>query len=601
MRTPTAILAGLAAIVLSALAGPTAQASVTYVPVGSLGAGQLDVPLGVAVDQASGDVYVGNLLAPGGVAEYQSNGTYLNTVAPGTTFITGTAVDPVNRDVYVVNGLGEEKISTFNAAGQFVSSFSIAGSGNLIGSIAAVQIASDTAGNVYLPNAPHNEVQVFSPAGVVLKTITGSGPEALREPTGLALDAAGDIYVADNGNGRLEEFTASGTFVMAIGTGVDQTTKGDVCTAVSGDTCGPGSDGSESVALDGSGNIFVGENSGAGFHVVVYSPSGERLTDFGLGTIGTSSVGTAGTIDTLAVAPSGLVYVTDGGHNVVWIYAQQAKPTIQRVSSSAVTQTHVEVTATIDPGYADTAYRVEYGTSTSYDASTPAPKADIAAAAGPTAVAQELTGLMPNTTYHYRVVATNAVGQTVGSDEAFITPPLRPPVVSTGQATGVAQNMATLTGTIDTQGFATVYEFDIGVDTSYGTRIFGDAGSEPGELAYAAPLQGLTPDTTYHYRIVATNTFGASYGVDETFTTSAYPSAVLDEPQAHTLLPAPLLVPAPPDGTSGKARTASVLMVAHTARHGTARKSSRKPSKHKRTSRPRGAARAHGASRGGGR
>ena len=162
----------------------------------------------------------------------------------------------MNHDVYVVNGLGEEMISTFDPSGQFVSSFSIAGSANLIGRVTAVQIASDAAGNVYLPNAPNNEVQVFSPTGGVLKTITGSGPEALREPTGVAVDAAGNVYVADNGNGRLEEFTASGTFVMAIGTGVDQTTKGNVCTAASGDTCGPGGDGSESVAVDASGDIF---------------------------------------------------------------------------------------------------------------------------------------------------------------------------------------------------------------------------------------------------------------------------------------------------------------------------------------------------------
>ena len=74
MRTPTAILAGIAAIVLSALGGATAQASTTYVSVGSFGAGQLQVPLGVAVDQASGDVYVSNILEPG-VFEYRSNGT----------------------------------------------------------------------------------------------------------------------------------------------------------------------------------------------------------------------------------------------------------------------------------------------------------------------------------------------------------------------------------------------------------------------------------------------------------------------------------------------------------------------------------------------
>ena len=274
------------------------------------------------------------------------------------------------------------------------------------------------------------------------------------------------------------------------------------------------------------------------------------------------------------------MYVTDGGHNVVWLYAPHVTPTVGRESSSAVTQTHVEVTATIDPGNANTAYQFEYGTSASYGASVPVPDGDIAASAGPTAVAQELTGLQPGTTYHYRVVATNEFGQAVGGDQTFTTPPVQPPVVSTGQATGVAQNTATLTGTIDTQGFATVYEFDIGVDTSYGTRIFGDAGTEQGQLACTASLQGLASSTTYHYRIVATNTFGTVYGVDETFTTSAYPTAVLSEPVAPPLVPTSLLAPAPPASTSKGAKAASIKAVGHESRrlgHQSLRSSKQKP------------------------
>jgi sugar lactone lactonase YvrE len=600
MRTPRIIIAGLATLGLSLAAIPAAQASVTYGQIAVLGANEQEVvgAVGVAVDQTSGNVYVGRMRY-NGVDEYDAAGSHIATFDETNGLLSGVAVDPVNGNVYVVDGV-TQALETFSSSGQFISEFSIAGSGNILGdNYTAVQIASDSAGNVYLPDAPHNEVQEFNPAGNVLATFTGSGAEALKEPTGIAVDPSGNVYVADNGNGRVEEFSPSGAFIMALGTGVNQTTGGSVCTAVSGDTCGPGSDGSQAVALDSAGDIFVGENNGAGFHVVLYSPTGEKLSDFGLGTIGTSPLGS---INSLAVAPSGLVYVTDGGNNVVRIYAPQSKPSVVSVSAVAVNRTTATLEATIGAGKAETSYRFEYGTSTAYGASVPVPEANIGdGPEGPVTVGQELSGLQAGTTYHYRVVASNAVGEAIGSDQRFTTLPPAPPVVVTGQAVGVAQNSATLTGTIETGGVETVYEFDMGVDTSYGTRIFGDAGVEPGTNTYTFPLQGLKPNTTYHFRIVATNAFGTIYGVDQTFTTASYPSSVLASPETPSLLPTPLLAPAgSAPSTIANASTAG-RSFAHSARHRKALESARergRPGLKDRSSRP---GRAHDDNRGGGR
>jgi hypothetical protein len=538
-RRAAPLIAALGTLALSLIASPAAQASVTYAPIASFNA-EINGPLGVAVDQASGRVYVANLLSDD-IGWYGPTGSHIETVGRSFGHFAGAAVDSVNGNVYVIDG---EEIETYNPLHEPrepVSAFSIAGSTNLTFSfegsnfsVSAVQIASDSAGNVYLPNAPNNEIQEFNPEGHVLHTITGSGAEALKEPTGVAVDAAGNVYVADNGNGRVEEFSPGGAFIVAIGTGVDQTTKGNVCTAASGDICGTGSDGSQALALDGAGDIFVGENNGSGFHVVLYSPAGAELTDFGMGTIGSSGLGA---IDTLAVGPTGLVYVTDGANNVVWIYAKQSEPSLVSVSSSAVTQTSATLNATIGPGHADTSYHFEYGTSTAYGTSVPVPDADIGIGLnGPAVVGQELTGLALDTTYHYRVIASNALGQDIGNDRTFTTPPLQPPVVSTGQASGVAQNAATLTATIDTQGFQSTYEFDLGTDTSYGTRIFGDAGVQAGAHTFAAGLQGLAPGTTYHYRIVASNIFGTSYGTDQTLTTVPVPGSVITAPPPPPLI-----------------------------------------------------------------
>ncbi len=84
-------------------------------------------------------------------------------------------------------------------------------------------------------------------------------------------DATHDVYVADTGNHRVDEFSASGAFVLAFGREVDATTKGDVCTAASKDVCQagvPGSDVGELetptfIAVDnapgGEGDVYVGD------------------------------------------------------------------------------------------------------------------------------------------------------------------------------------------------------------------------------------------------------------------------------------------------------------------------------------------------------
>jgi NHL repeat-containing protein len=558
MRT---IVAALTLLGWSMAAVGVAHASPGYGLVESFGEAQLQRPLGVAVDPVNGDVYVSSFFSEDRLHKFSASGSPLSPPSPfgeekGLSALsafkapTGMAVDPTNEALYAIDGLAEAIQTYSGASGALLSHFSVAGSANLTVSepLTAVQIASDATGNVYFPNAPNNEVQVFNPTGTPLRTITGSGASALKEPTGVAVNAEGDVYVADDGNGRIEELSPAGVLLGSIA-----------------------SPGVQALALGPSGEVFAGvlneedlcePLSPPCFHVVVYSPAGAKLADFGAGTIGSSSFGA---INTLAVGPSGVVYVADAANNVVRVYAHQHQPSLQSVSSVAVEQSTATLKATIDPGYADTTYRFEYGTSTAYGTSTPVPDRDIGSGLeGPVPAAQELSGLQPGTTYHYRVVATNALGVIASADQTFTTQPALPPAVGTGPAVSVTQNAATLTATIETQGFETTYELDLGTDTGYGTRIFGDAGPEPGVQTYEVALQGLQPGTTYHYRIAATNTFGTSYGTDQAFTTSSYPASTLTTPVVLPLVPAPLLATA---STTNAAHTASVQAAARTARH----------------------------------
>jgi hypothetical protein len=92
------------------------------------------------------------------------------------------------------------------------------------------------------------------------------------------------------------------------------------------------------------------------------------------------------------------------------------------------------------------------------------------------------------------------------------------PSVTTNAATAVSPTSETLLGTVNPNGTATGYHFDYGTTTAYG----GSTPSEPvGTGTTPAPLassiNGLTPGTTYHYRIVAQSPAGTVDGADETF------------------------------------------------------------------------------------
>ncbi|MEJ7707370.1 MAG: fibronectin type III domain-containing protein [Nocardioidaceae bacterium] len=96
------------------------------------------------------------------------------------------------------------------------------------------------------------------------------------------------------------------------------------------------------------------------------------------------------------------------------------------------------------------------------------------------------------------------------------------PAVVTGSATGVGPDGATLTGTVNPQGAATTYHFEYGISTSYGNATTSSsAGSAATAQDVSAALTGLSPSTTYHYRVVATNTTGTTNGDDRSFTTGA--------------------------------------------------------------------------------
>jgi hypothetical protein len=132
-------------------------------------------------------------------------------------------------------------------------------------------------------------------------------------------------------------------------------------------------------------------------------------------------------------------------------------------------------------------------------------------------VTANISGLTASTTYHFRIVATNGGGTRYGSDRTFTT--TAPPVVTTNAATHVARRSATLNGSVDPQGLSTTVRFEYGRTTGYGSTTANQIFTGNTTQNVAANIRGLRSRKRYHFRIVATNSAGTSYGSDRTFTT----------------------------------------------------------------------------------
>jgi hypothetical protein len=197
----------------------------------------------------------------------------------------------------------------------------------------------------------------------------------------------------------------------------------------------------------------------------------------------------------------------------------------------------------VNPEGADTKVQVVYGPTESYGSTVPIGPIDLGSGSEPVQTIVGLEGLQPGTTYHYAILATNRSGTTVGPDQTFQTPPAALPAVTTGPAIEVSQNSARITGSVNPEGVSTSYEFDLGTDTTYGSSIFGEAGSGTQPRALSLRLQGLAPGTVYHYRLLAANTYGTVYGADQTFTTPGFPSSLIPAPLAAPLVPIPTFSP----------------------------------------------------------
>jgi phosphodiesterase/alkaline phosphatase D-like protein len=143
-------------------------------------------------------------------------------------------------------------------------------------------------------------------------------------------------------------------------------------------------------------------------------------------------------------------------------------------------------------------------------------------------VSNTLTGLTPGTQYYYAAVASNSVGVVEGAVTSFTTGPH--PLATTLAASGVTGTSATLNGTVDPKGVATVASFVWGVSTNFGnTNLAGNLPAEFASPGVSNTLTGLTPGTQYYYAAVASNSVGVVGGKVLSFTTAPPGNEVVRE------------------------------------------------------------------------
>jgi tripartite motif-containing protein 71 len=201
--------------------------------VGGLPGGEFYFPMDVTV-APSGAVYVADYsvgrvqrLSAAGAFESMWDSPYPLSVTAAGGGVYATTVSTVRR--YDAGG---------GLLGQWGGSGSLPGQFNF-----AWGTATDAAGNIYVADSNNDRVQKLDPSGNPLAVIgsAGSGDGQLKKPRDVAVDPADNIYVADTGNNRVEKFDAAGNFVRAWG-GAD------------GQFASP-----SGIAVDSLGNVFVSD------------------------------------------------------------------------------------------------------------------------------------------------------------------------------------------------------------------------------------------------------------------------------------------------------------------------------------------------------
>jgi len=284
---------------------------------------------------------------------------------------------------------------------------------------------------------------------------------------------------------------------------VQETGSGEITSSPSGISCG--------------GTCEAEFDEGAAVTLTATAASGSYFT----GWSGGGCTGTARCEVTLSAAT-----------NVAASFQPVPSPTATTGEAIEITQTTVRFSGLVNGQGFDTHYFFDYGETESYGNKAPVIYGgeDAGVIATNTTETAEVSSLIPNTTYHYKIFAYNVpcspfcpqsgANTVEGGERTFTTLPLGP-AVATDVPGSVGSDAAVVGGEVFAQGAQTSYHVEYGATQALGSNTPPtDAGSATTGRYVTMNLEGLSPDTTYYYRIAASNQGGQAYGDIATFTTN---------------------------------------------------------------------------------
>jgi DNA-binding beta-propeller fold protein YncE len=494
----------------------SAQATEVHGFAGSFGSkgsasGQFDHPLGVAVNDTTGDVYV---------ADSANNRVQELTFSAGVWTVIGE----------------------FDGAGAPTGIFSD-----------PTQIAVDnsnspldpSAGDVYVVDSGHDVVDKFSPDGVSEGQLTGTPSSAFEHENiqedkiqGVAVDSNGVVWVIQNIRFEFKGRPQSDGFIDSFSDGSTNEYQSAHTTTFGGLDEGFAVDSADDFYIATVSGTFVKLNSffetlnrpfsgdseaySAAVDSVgqeVYLDNNQSIEAFSLdgapiesGESGAlaPSFGSGRFIDSKGVAvdsSDGTVYATDESADDVVAFEVTTVPTVAMGPVSDRAPRGLTLNGTVAPeGTPIGSCVFEYGTTSAYGQSVPcSPDAGgLGAGSSPVAVSAHVTGLLPGVTYHYRLFAENTLhASSATSDRELVAGP----GLGGESVVDLTSDSATLEAPLDPNGVDTHYYFQYGLTTAYGSYApvsppGVDLGAGVVSEPVSAHLQGLQAGTVYHYRLV---------------------------------------------------------------------------------------------------
>jgi hypothetical protein len=484
--------------------------------------GELSSPQGIAVDQETGAVYVtdygflrvqkfsasGSFLAAFGkdVVEGGSTTTEICTVASecksgeageaGGEFGSDStggfrpAVAPPGSpnagDVYVTDP-GNRRVQRFDSSGAFVEAF-------------GADVEAPAGGNAF-------EVCTVAADCVGGGQGNGDGQFAFQSPGRIAVDDAGRIYAVDTENFRVQRFTPSPAFDTVYGaTEISNSESNDIAIDPGATSAGDASD----------DRVFVVKPN--------FSPFEHRIKEFGTAadpSLIDTHMSDAGiqAVSGLAVdTASGRLFASTlaGGHRVYFLDNPLSSPAAVADPVTTKTDTTATLVGTVNPEGGNVTCKFQYSSDPGFSGATEVNVGDcdsLSISGGAQAVSANATGLIPNTTYHVRLQVSRPFvsASTVTSLSQTFTTDAVPPLLTNVGALQVEDTSARLVGTIDPRNADSSYVFEYGTTPALGSSTAPLAiggGIEP--IVVSQVITGLAKDTTYYYRLVATNDFGST-------------------------------------------------------------------------------------------